>query len=112
MRLRQRARAVFHFRNSPGLVEQSKNFAGQALGRQFGLRDQPGRAGVRISSALRSLMASVAAPKGMKMAARPAAATSATVIAPERQTIKSAWANRSAMFSMKGRTSALNSRRA
>src|SRR5216683_5615939 len=65
-----------------------------------------------ISWALRNWWLSVDAPKGMKMAARPAAATSAAVIAPARQTIKSAWANLSAMFPMKGRTSALISRRA
>src|SRR5580704_13754346 len=65
-----------------------------------------------MASALRVWCASVAAPKGMKMAARPAAATSAVVIAPERQRIKSAWAKRSAIFSMKGTTSARNSRRA
>src|SRR5580658_8852746 len=65
-----------------------------------------------MASALRIWCASVAAPKGMKMAARPAAATSAVVIAPERQRIKSAWAKRSAIFSMKGTTSARNSRRA
>ena len=59
-----------------------------------------------MAAALRVWWASVEAPKGMKMAARPEADTSATVIAPERQTIKSAWANLSAMFSMKGTTSA------
>src|SRR5580704_13295318 len=43
-----------------------------------------------MASALRVWWASVAAPKGMKMAARPAADISATVIAPDRQTIRSA----------------------
>ena len=65
-----------------------------------------------ISWALRNWWLSVEAPNGMKIAARPAAATSATVIAPARQTIRSACANRSAIFPMKGSTSALISRRA
>src|SRR5208337_543291 len=46
----------------------------------------------------------------MKMAALPAAATSAAVIAPARQTMMSAQAKRSAMFDRKGATSARNSR--
>src|SRR5579863_1907046 len=58
------------------------------------------------SSALRIWWLSVAAPKGMKMAARPAAATSETVMAPDRQTIRSASAKRSAIFEKNGATSA------
>src|SRR6266566_648438 len=65
-----------------------------------------------ISCALRSWWLSVALPKGMKMAARPAAAISAAVMAPARQTIMSAQAKRSGMFVRKGTTSALISRRA
>ena len=45
-RLRQRTRALFHFRDSPGLVEERENFVGQALGRQFVLRQQAGGSGV------------------------------------------------------------------
>src|SRR5579863_7102182 len=65
-----------------------------------------------ISCALRNWWLSVAAPKGMKMAARPAAAISAAVMAPARQTITSAQAKRSAKIVRKGTTSALISRRA
>src|SRR2546422_568737 len=65
-----------------------------------------------ISCALRSWWLSVALPNGMKMAARPAAAISAAVMAPARQTIISAQAKRSAMLVRKGTTSALISRRA
>src|SRR6267143_1567581 len=63
-----------------------------------------------ISCALRNWWLSVALPKGMKMAARPAAAISAAVMAPARQTITSAQAKRSAMSVRKGTTSALISR--
>src|SRR6266481_6953851 len=65
-----------------------------------------------ISCALRNWWLSVALPKGMKMGARPAAAISAAVMAPARQTITSAQAKRSAMLVRKGTTSALISRRA
>src|SRR5215831_3004356 len=59
-----------------------------------------------ISCALRSWWLSVARPNGMKIAARPDAATSEAVMAPVRQTIKSAQAKRSAMLSRNGTTSA------
>src|SRR3989454_1151736 len=65
-----------------------------------------------ITCALRSWWLSVEAPKGMKMAARPAAAISAVVMAPARQTIRSVWAKRSGIFVRKGTTCALISLRA
>ena len=67
---------------------------------------KPGRAGPLHFLGVAQLVAVGGCAEGMKMAARPAAATSAAVIAPARQTIKSACANLSAMFPMKGKTSA------
>jgi len=55
-----------------------------------------------MACALRNWWLSVARPNGMKIAARPAAATSAAVIAPARQTRGRAQAKRSAMFVRKG----------
>ena len=77
----------------PGASSSAENFAGQALAGEFVFGDQPPAPACAISCALRSWWLSVARPNGMKMAARPAAATSAAVMAPARQTIMSAQAN-------------------
>src|SRR5712692_9712834 len=110
---RARLRAAHDWRSiSPGWSRREKISVLRRSGESSGsgiTRPAPARA---ISWALRNWWLSVACPKGTKIAARPEAAISAAVMAPARQTTRSAQAKRSAMFVRKGTTSAAYSRRA
>ena len=111
-RARERPRTLFHLADSPGLVQEGENFVRQPLGRQFVLRQQASGACVLHRCGIARLVRVGGGAEGDEDGGASGGGISATVIAPERQTIKSAWANRSAIFSMKGTTSARNSRRA
>ena len=58
------ARAIFHFLDSPGLVQERKNFVRQALGRQLVLRQQAGRAGVLHGCGIARLVGVGGGPEG------------------------------------------------
>jgi len=98
--------------NSRGWSSNEKISCVKTFRGELGLRDQTRRAGALHFLGVAQLMAVGGGAERDEDGGTAAAATSATVIAPARQTIKSACANRSAMFPMKGSTSPWISRRA
>jgi hypothetical protein len=85
---------------------QAGDEVGELPRRELGLRQVDGRALPAIHSALSRWCEVVLTISGTSTAATPAAHSSLTVIAPARQTIRSHFASRSGMSSMKGSTSA------
>ena len=106
--MRQASRGRAHPLQPSGIAQQSRNCIRQPHPLQLRLFYYDRRAGALQRLSIDPLMSSAARGKGTKTAGLPAAVISATVLAPDRQSNKSARANAAGISVIKGATSTDN----